>query len=383
MRLGAFSRNFSSIGGVQGRALSICGAARRHKRIRRTGRRDTRFLATRKRTAGEEGIVDASARMDQLQGGYQIASIILTANHLGVFAALAGRVRPATDLAAELGLDTRALETLLLALAGEGIVELQAASFRLASAYAPFLLPGGSRSQAAIMQHHFHLMHRWVRLEEVVRTGRPLPRPSGRRSPAELRAFICGMADLSRSASEEVADKLDFSVFHRLLDVGGGPGTASLVFARRWPHLLCTVFDLEDVVAIAQEEIDRAGLGARVKTAAGDYFTDELGEGYDIAYVSSIIHSIGPQETETLFTKIHRALVPAGTLVVKDFFLEGTRTRPASASRFSVNMLIGTERGKSYTYAETRAILAGAGFGDFREIEIGSRSGLLVARSLS
>jgi ubiquinone/menaquinone biosynthesis C-methylase UbiE len=327
--------------------------------------------------------MDARSRLEQLQSGYQIAAIILTANHLGVFAALADRNRPAADLAAELGLDARALETLLLALAGEGILKVEGGGFCLASEFAPFLLPGGPRSLASISEHHFHLMQRWVRLEEVVRTGRPLPRPSGRRPPDELRAFICGMADLSRTASEEVADKLDFSPFHWLLDVGGGPGTASLVFARHWPHLTCTVFDLPDVVAIAQEEIDRAGLGARVKTATGDYFTDELGEGYDVAYIASIIHSLGPQETAALFAKTRRALVPGGMLVVKEFFLDDTRTRPASASRFSVNMLIGTERGKSYTYAETREILAREHFGDFWEIEIGPRSGLIVARSLT
>jgi predicted O-methyltransferase YrrM len=179
-----------------------------------------------------------------------------------------------------------------------------------------------------------------------------------------------------------VAGRLDLSACRRLIDVGGGPGTASLVFARRWPHLTCTVFDLPDVVAIAREEIDRAGLGERVGTVAGDYFTDELGEGYDVAYIASIIHSLGPQETAALFAKAHRALLPGGMLVVKEFFLDGTRTRPASASRFSVNMLIGTERGKAYTYAETREILAGESYGDFQEIELGPRSGLIVARSL-
>ncbi len=325
--------------------------------------------------------IDARARLEQLQGGWQFATILLTANHLGVFTALGDRARGAPELAAELGLDARALETILLALAGEGVIALEDGRFRIAPPMAPFLLPGGPQSLAAIVEHHYHLMQRWVHLEDVVRTGRPLPRPAGQREPDELRAFICGMADLSRLSSEEVAGKVDFSPFRRLLDVGGGPGTASIVFARRWPHLLCTVFDLPEVLAIAREEIDRAGMAARVDTLAGDYFEDELGEGYDVAYVASIIHSMGPEQTEALFAKTRRALVPGGTIIVKEFFLDETRTRPALASRFSVNMLIGTEAGKSYTYGETRALLERARFGDFRQMEIAPSSGLLIARA--
>ena len=61
---------------------------------------------------------------------------------------------------------------------------------------------------------------------------------------------------------------------------------------------------------------------------------------------------------------------------------ESTATRPALASRFSVNMLIGTEHGKAYTWRETRELLEAARFGDFREIEVGPSSGLLVARAV-
>ncbi len=325
--------------------------------------------------------MESRARLDALAHGYQNAVILLTANHLGLFRALRGGPRTAADLAAELRVDGRALELVLLALAAEAVLVRAPDGFALAPDCAPLLLPDGAQSQAAIYEHHYHLMPRWARLSEVVRTGRPAPRAREGRQPDELRAFICGMADVSRASSEEVAAKIDFAPFRRLLDLGGGPGTAALTFARRYPRLVCDVYDLPEVVAIAREEIARAGLAERVGTVAGDYFTDELGEGYDCVYLSNIIHSLGCDGIAALFAKARRALVPGGALMVKDFYLDDSRTRPASAARFAVNMLVGTEAGRSYTWAETKRLLEAAGFGEIRAVEVATASGVLIGRA--
>jgi SAM-dependent methyltransferase len=325
--------------------------------------------------------MDPRARLDALVHGYQNAFILLTANHLGLFQALREGPRAAADLAAELRVDARALELVLLALAAEAVLVRTPDGFALAPDCAPLLLPDGAQSQAAIYEHHFHLIARWAQLPAVVRTGRPVPRAREARDPDELRAFICGMADVSRASSEEVAAKIDFAPFRRLLDLGGGPGTAALTFALRHPHLACDVFDLPEVVAIAREEIARAGLAGRVGTVAGDYFTDELGAGYDCVYLSNIIHSLGPDQIVALFAKARRALVPGGVLMVKDFYLDDSRTRPASAARFAVNMLVGTEAGRSYTWAETQRLLAEAGFGEIRAVEVATASGVLMGRA--
>ncbi len=323
---------------------------------------------------------DPQQRLDELSAGYQNAVILLTANHLGVFPALAAGPRVAADLASELGLDARALETTLLALAAEGILSQARGTFCLAPDFAPLLLPGGSQSRASIMEHNYHLLRRWVGLDEVLRTGRPAADTQRPRDGTQLRAFICGMADISRQSSEEVARKLDLSPFNRLLDVGGGPGTAAITFALRYPQLRCVVYDLPEVVPIAREEIARAKLEERVATVAGDFLEDPLGSGFDILYVSNIIHSQSVGQTAALFGRCREALVAGGTVVVKDFFLDDSRVEPASAARFSVNMLVGTAEGKSYTLDETRELLADAGFGDFRVVTVARASALLVGR---
>jgi hypothetical protein len=130
----------------------------------------------------------------------------------------------------------------------------------------------------------------------------------------------------------------------------------------------------------AREEIEKAGLCSRIETRVGDYFRDEFGEGFDLVYISNIIHSMGPEDIPMLFGKSHRALVPGGTIIVKDFFLEDDRISPNVAALFSVNMLVGTEAGRSYTLRETQEMLSRAGFSGFRTVEVAAASQLLIAR---
>ena len=73
-------------------------------------------------------------------------------------------------------------------------------------------------------------------------------------------------------------------------------------------------------------------------------------------------------------------LAAGGVILVKDFFLEDSRTAPAMAAQFSVNMLVATAAGKSYTRSETLALLASAGFGDFQTVGVAAHSQVIQAR---
>ncbi len=328
--------------------------------------------------------MDTRARLDQISAGYQDAIILLAANHLGVFAQLAHGPCRVGELAEKLSLDARALDLVLHALTAAGVVERRDdGGFRLPQEMAAFLDPAGPQTMASILDHHHHLLDRWVHLADVVRTGKPAA--TEERSGGELRAFIGGMKDISRRSSVEVAQALpELGRCRSVLDLGGGPGTAAITFCRQWPHMTAMVFDLAEVVAIAQAEIDAAGLTERVLVKAGDFHTDEIlrpGEApFEAVYVSNIIHSLDPGETSALLAKAVDVLAPGGLLIVKDFFLDDTRTAPAQAARFAVNMLVGTPGGKSYTWSETEALLHRLGVRNHRRLPVAAVSGLLVGR---
>lgn len=329
---------------------------------------------------------DARQFLDQMSAGYQSAITLLTANHLGLFTALEDGPRTATQLAYELSVDARALEILLYALTAAGVLEQPSpSSFAMTEDLAPYLSSGGEHSLHSILDHHYHLLARWGQLADVVRTGKPAPNSDSPRNDRALRSFICGMKDISRRSSEEVADTLpDLGRCQRLLDLGGGPGTAAITFCRRWPSLTAVVYDLPEVTTIAQEEINAAGLTGRVVTLSGDFHTDRLLEcgdaPFDAIYISNIIHSHSPREASSLLAKAVGVLDPGGLLVLKDFFLADSRTAPAFGSLFAVNMLVGTAGGKSYTWTETEALLADLGLVDLQRHAVAVNSGLITAR---
>lgn len=342
--------------------------------------------ARRSTTSPADADGDARRFVDGISAGYQDAIILLAANHLGVFTALGGGPRTAPELARDLGCDARALDLVLCALVAARLLERPTPSqFALPARLAPLLLPDGAQSMHAILDHHHHLLARWVQLAGVVQRGSPAPDAAGPRDGRSLRAFICGMKDISRRSSEEVADALPaLRRSRRLLDLGGGPGTAAITFCRRWPQLEAVVFDLPEVVPIAAEEIAAANLGDRITTRAGDYHHDPLRDArepeFDVVYVSNIIHSLSLDETLALLEKAVGALSPGGLLVLKDFFLEDSRTEPAFGARFAVNMLVGTEGGKSYTWTETEELCRALGLVEPTRHRVASHSGLVTAR---
>lgn len=323
---------------------------------------------------------EAKRRLHETCRAYWGSAVLAAAVRVGLFEAVGRAARTAREVADALGLDARATEIVLLALAGEGWLTLDRDRFQIAPDYAPCLLSDGADPQVNILRHIAGMMPRWAQLPQILQTGAPPPRATSPDAEESLRDFICGMADISRHTSVEVAEKVDLSGCLRMLDLGGGPGTAAIAFAERNLQLSCVVFDLEGPVAIAQEQIRRAGLADRIETRVADYEQDDFGRDFDLVYVSNIIHSAAPPTVATIVRKAHDALAPGGRIMVKDFFLDDDRTSPRSAALFSVNMLVNTDAGRSYTLTETRQMLADADFGDLQVVDLQGDNRLLVGR---
>jgi len=129
-------------------------------------------------------------------------------------------------------------------------------------------------------------------------------------------------------------------------------------------------FEGRTVDAIARGHIQRAGLAKRIKTKPGDLRVDALGKRYDLVLISAICHMLGPQENRDLFRRAFQALAPGGRIAVRDFILNPAKTGPRGAALFSLNMLVGTANGASYSQREYTAWLREAGFTDVNRIRL-------------
>lgn len=105
-------------------------------------------------------------------------------------------------------------------------------------------------------------------------------------------------------------------------------------------------------------------------TRAGDLRTGPFGEGFDLVLLSAICHMLGPGENRDLLRRCRPALAPRGRIVIQDFVLEEDKTAPKMAALFSLNVLVGTERGASYNEGEYAAWLGEAGLREVRRIRL-------------
>jgi DNA-binding MarR family transcriptional regulator len=310
------------------------------------------------------GSIDEFIR--DISWGYRPAILLLTANRLHIFDALAGEPSTAPRLAERLGLDERALTILLDALAALGLLRKSGGRYRCGAAVKAHLVTGGKRFQGNILEHRFNILQRWIDLPRVVREGGPAKIMRSRRTPEEWRAFILAMVDVSGTAAGAFVGALDLSGRKKLLDLGGGPGTYSIALCERYTDLHATLFDLPETVPIAKEQIERHGLTGRIETRAGDYMADPLGEGYDLLLVSNIVHSLSFDEIVRLLSRARSAMIPGGLAIVRDFRLDESRTRPLESALFAVNMLVSTDGGNCYTPSEMKESLRRAGFARIR-----------------
>lgn len=313
---------------------------------------------------------------------FQPACVIVAAAELDIFTALGDNAVSAGVLAGRIDADPRGVTILLDALVALGLLDKQQGLYQAPPAVAELLSADSPANVLPAVRHQGNCLRRWAQLGQVVRSGRPAERaPSIRGPEADGEAFIGAMNNFTEPVAPEIVGKLESVKFQRLLDIGGASGTWTMAFLQAVPEATAVLFDLPEVIPLARQRLTAAGLIDRVTLVAGDYNVDPLPAGADFAWLSAIVHQNSSAQNRALYGKIHAALAPGGTLVIRDIVMDASRTAPASGALFAVNMLVATEGGNSYTLDEFRDDLAGAGFAEVEQIhEDAGMNSLVQAR---
>jgi predicted O-methyltransferase YrrM len=311
---------------------------------------------------------------------FQESRVLLTAIELDVFEAVGGGTS-AAEVAAGIGADVRATEMLLDALAALEIVRKKDGVYSNTPFSQRYLVAGGRDDRRAALLHSAHLWGRWSTLTECVRRGRAvIPREAGDHSDEWTSAFIAAMHHNAAARAPLVVRAVGAGEARRMLDVGGGSGAYSIAFARANQDLRVELLDVPAVLPIARRHIEEAGLSERRTTRAGDLRSDDLGSGFDLILVSAICDMLGPEANQDLLGRCFAALSPGGRLVIQDFILSPDRTSPRSGALFALNMLVGTQEGRTYTNEEYESWLSRAGFSDVEHLPLPGPTGLMIGR---
>lgn len=311
--------------------------------------------------------------------GFMESRIILSGAELDLFTRIDRGVDTAAALAAKTGADVRGLTRLLDAIVVYGLLAKEEGRYRLTPA-GGFLSADHPESILPMVMHMNGLWNDWSRLTETVVEGKKTQKiPVFKKDEESIKAFIGAMHVIGRGLSREIASGLDLAPYSRLLDIGGASGTYTIAFLERNPDMEAVIFDLPQVLPQAEARLSEEKMTDRVTLSAGDFYTDPLPGGCDLALLSAIIHQNSPVQNLDLYKKIFDALQPGGTLLIRDHIMEEDRVRPPAGAVFAINMLSVTEGGDTYTLAEIRENLEQAGFVEVRLIRQGEKMDGIVA----
>lgn len=155
-----------------------------------------------------------------------------------------------------------------------------------------------------MVRHQGNCLRRWSQLGNVVRQGKPASRHASVRGEAkDLDSFIRAMHEISEPMALPLIRGLGPLHFSHILDLGGASGTWTRAFLALYPEARATIFDLPDVIPTAKRLMKKAGLKTRVDLVAGNYNTDTLPKGADLAWVSAIVHQTSQAQNKAMYRR--------------------------------------------------------------------------------
>jgi SAM-dependent methyltransferase len=318
----------------------------------------------------------------EFAASFQKSRILLSGFELDVFTNIDESGTTNNQIANNLHLDEHACERLLNALVSLGFLSKQnQLFFNTADSYI-FLSKKSSYYLGGLM-HSNHLWNTWSNLTQVIKTGNSArPAEINERGEEWLFSFINAMHDRAKKQAPQQLANIDLSEIKSILDIGGGSGAYSMEFVSKKPEIEATVFDLPNVVPITKKFLDKEGFSDKIKTHAGDYSTDDLPKGFDLVFLSAIIHSNSLEANHKLIRKCYNSLYKNGKIIIQDWIMNNDRTQPVSGAIFAINMLVGTEAGDCFTEQEVTEMLNASGFKNISRIEFETGLSQMIAHKI-
>jgi 2-polyprenyl-3-methyl-5-hydroxy-6-metoxy-1,4-benzoquinol methylase len=323
-------------------------------------------------------------RIMQFAWGYGPTLIIEAAVQHRVFDHLNDSPKTVEQLAKKTGASERGLRAILNALVGLQFLRREQKRYALTPESAAFLVSTKPGYLGGLFKHmSSQIIPKWLRLEDVVRTGRPAVAVNQRKKGAKFFAeFVEALFPMSYVAASTLGEHLKISNTKnpiRVLDIAAGSGVWGIALAEQSPLVRISAVDWPEVLEVTTKVAKRRGLADRLTAIPGDLLGAEYGSEYHVATLGHILHSEGRERGRRILAKVFDALAPGGTIAIAEFVPNDERTGPPNALIFAVNMLVNTDAGDTFTFAEISEWLREAGFEKIRRLDAGGPSPLILA----
>lgn len=304
----------------------------------------------------------------RLSTAYWDSQTLLTANRLRIFDVLADGPQSADELAATKRLDARGTALLLRACVALGFLAERSGRFENTAVAATYLVSRSPAYMGNVIRYSDQLYPTWGRLEEALRCAKPALAAETYLGddPARTRGFVQAMHERALGIARALVPMLDLTGRRSMLDVGGGPGTYSVLLTERFPGLRSEVIELPGVAAVARELVAEAGASDRVVLRDGDYHTADFGLDKDVVLMSGMFHRESERACRELIARAAACLNPGGLLVVSDVFTDKGGCHPTFAAMFGLNMMLTAPDGGVHADVDVMQWMNEEGFQDLR-----------------
>lgn len=299
---------------------------------------------------------------------YQNSGALKAAIELNLFTAIGKNGANAAELASRCDAVERGVRILCDYLTVLGFLEKQGDLYRLTRDSATFLdqnSPAYAGGAAEFLLSD-HLTQGFANVAAAVRHGGTVHAGGGSMAPEHPMwlSFARGMGFMMMPGAQALAGivPLDPARDTKVLDISASHGIWGLSFAARHPRAHVVGLDWAPVLQIARENAGRMGLAERFSTIEGSAFEVDFGRDYDLILLPNFLHHFDAPTCVSLLRKCHTALREGGRVAIVEFVPNPDRVSPPEAATFSLVMLVSTERGDAYTFAEFERMLQEARF---------------------
>lgn len=301
---------------------------------------------------------------------YQRSAAIKAAIELDVFTRIAEGKRDARSLAGSCEADERGMRILCDYLTIIGFLTKSDGHYQLTQDSAVFLNRNSPAFVGGAIEFLLSpmLMDGFKDLTQAVRNGGTALPEKGSIAPehpvwvrfARAMAPMMSMPAqiMARVAAQEQMPERKLKV----LDIAAGHGMFGIAVAQSLPNAEITALDWPNVLEVAQENAERAGITARYHTIPGSAFEVDYGEDYDLILLTNFLHHFDAETCEQLLRRVHAALAPNGKALTMEFVPNEDRISPPGSAMFSLVMLGSTPHGDAYTFSELERMFKNAGF---------------------
>jgi hypothetical protein len=324
-------------------------------------------------------------RIMQMAWGYVPPLVLEAAIRHRVFDVLASGPKNIWEVEKATGASARGLTAIMDVLVGLNFLSKdEQGRFALTPESDTFLVSTKPSFQGGMIKHcSEQLIPRWLHLNEVVGTGKPVSAVNEEKSGGEFfQNFVLDIFPMSYPAASALAAHMNYGSAGapvRVLDLAAGSGVWGIAQAQSSPRVQVTAVDWPEVIDLTKKTSASFGFADRFSFVAGDLLEADFGSGYSVATLGHILHSEGEKRSRRLLAKTFGALANGGTIAVQEFLVNKERTGPINGLFFAVNMLVNTEEGNTWSFEEIGAWLEEAGFTKPRLLESPGPSPIILA----